>query len=225
MNEFDDMPTPAEQERLAAKPPSPMQAEFPAAAEHSQKHSRRVFLFKLSLALNAVVGVVLGIPILGYLLGPMFRKDSSFLSWVPLVAVDAMPVGATRLEQYINPVGSPTDGVTQKIPCWTRRTGENSYTVFAINCAHLGCPVRWFEQSQLFLCPCHGGTYYADGQVASGPPPRGLFEYPVRIVNGTVYINAGEMPTLSNRACSEGQRRDLIQIQSQSAAQAERTNA
>ena len=53
----------------------------------------------------------------------------------------------------------------------------DTFQVFAINCAHLGCPVRWFPQSGLFMCPCHGGVYYQDGARASGPPERGLFEY------------------------------------------------
>jgi Rieske Fe-S protein len=58
------------------------------------------------------------------------------------------------------------------------------FQVFAINCAHLGCPVRWFEQSRLFMCPCHGGVYYEDGSRASGPPPRGLYEYNHKVENG-----------------------------------------
>src|SRR5205809_1698275 len=66
---------------------------------------------------------------------------------------------------------------------------------FAINCAHLGCPVRWFPQSNLFMCPCHGGAYYADGSRASGPPERGLFEYPYKIEAGNLFIRAGEIPT------------------------------
>ena len=64
--------------------------------------------------------------------------------------------------------------------------GRDQFQVFAINCAHLGCPVRWFPQSQLFMCPCHGGVYYADGSRASGPPERGLFTYDYQMVGGTV---------------------------------------
>jgi Rieske Fe-S protein len=71
----------------------------------------------------------------------------------------------------------------------------DKFQVFAINCAHLGCPVRWFPQSGLFMCPCHGGAYYSDGARASGPPERGLFEYPFKIVGGKLHIQAGEMPT------------------------------
>ena len=69
------------------------------------------------------------------------------------------------------------DGQTADIPCWVRNIDGQNFQVFAINCAHLGCPVRWFPQSNLFMCPCHGGVYYQDGSHASGPPPRGLFQY------------------------------------------------
>src|SRR5215475_9529709 len=71
----------------------------------------------------------------------------------------------------------------------------DQFQVFAVNCAHLGCPVRWFPQSGLFMCPCHGGAYYRDGSRASGPPERGLFEYPYKVENGLVTIQAGELPT------------------------------
>lgn len=212
MNEFDELASPEEQARHQRLPVSAMDAPMPSSAEHSAKHTRRVFLFKLSLGLNAFVGAILAVPILGYVLGPLFRRDSSYNAWVPLLKLDSMPVGATRLAEYITPVTSPTDGVTDKIPCWARRLTPTTYEVFAINCAHLGCPVHWFEESQLFLCPCHGGAYYANGERAAGPPPRGLFKYDVRVTGDTVYISAGELPTLSNHACSGSPSRDLIQI-------------
>jgi Rieske Fe-S protein len=71
------------------------------------------------------------------------------------------------------------------------------FQVFAINCAHLGCPGRWFEQSRLFLCPCHGGAYYEDGSRASGPPPRGLYEYNHKIEGGDLLVQGGFIPTLA----------------------------
>ncbi|MGA1090126.1 MAG: ubiquinol-cytochrome c reductase iron-sulfur subunit, partial [Candidatus Nanopelagicales bacterium] len=61
---------------------------------------------------------------------------------------------------------------------------------------HLGCPVRWFPQSRLFMCPCHGGVYYEDGSRASGPPPRSLFPYPAKIENDHLWIDAGRLPGL-----------------------------
>jgi hypothetical protein len=52
--------------------------------------------------------------------------------------------------------------------------------------------------SGLFLCPCHGGAYYADGSRASGPPPRGLFQYEHKVDSGRLWIRAGMMPTLGH---------------------------
>ena len=166
----------------------------------SAKHSRRTFLFKLSLLVNGVVGAILGVPIIGYLLGPAAKNGARDNSWIKLGPLSDFPEGETRLMNYRNPVTTPWDGQTGDIPCWVRRVSGTTFQVFAINCAHLGCPVRWFAQSKLFLCPCHGGAYYADGSRASGPPERGLFEYEHKVVGNALMISAGRMPTLANQA-------------------------
>jgi Rieske Fe-S protein len=163
------------------------------------KHSRRVFLFKLSLLVNGVVGAVMAVPIIGYLLGPAVKKGD-YDSWVTLGALNDFPEGETRLVNYRNPVTTRWDGQTGDLPCWVRRISGTTFQVFAINCAHLGCPVRWFAQSKLFLCPCHGGAYYADGSRASGPPERGMFEYEHKVIGDKLMISAGQMPTLANEA-------------------------
>jgi len=175
----------------------------PAANHKSAGHSRRVFLFKLSLLLNGAVGAMLAVPILGYLLGPALKKNFNEDSWINLGPLNDFPEGETRLVNFRNPVTTPWDGQTGDIPCWVRHISGNSFQVFAINCAHLGCPVRWFAQSKLFLCPCHGGAYYEDGSRASGPPERGLFVYPHKISAGNLMISAGKMPTLAARTCAK----------------------
>jgi Rieske Fe-S protein len=161
--------------------------------------SRRWLLLKVGALFNAVVGVAVAVPVVKYLLSPV-QPDDAYKSWVLLGSVDTFPVGETRLAKFTNPVSRAWDGETDRIACWVRRISEKEFQVFAINCAHLGCPVRWFPQSGLFMCPCHGGAYYADGSRASGPPERGLFTYDTKIVDGALQINAGQMPTLSNTA-------------------------
>jgi len=94
------------------------------------------------------------------------------------------------------------DGQTADVPCWVRRVAGKKVQVFAINCAHLGCPVRWFSESKLFLCPCHGGAYYEDGTRASGPPERGLFEYEHKLQGEVLMISAGKMPTLASKVAT-----------------------
>lgn len=173
-------------------------------------HTRRRFLFKVAVALNGLVGLALAVPIIGYLLGPALQKDSDTGSWIPLGPLDHFPAGKTTLVDFVSPVKTLGDGQTAKIPCWVRRVSGQQFQVFAINCAHLGCPVRWFEQSKLFLCPCHGGAYYETGKRAAGPPERGLFEYRHRIEGDALMIHAGDMPTLATRASCE--EKPLIQI-------------
>jgi Rieske Fe-S protein len=199
----------------AAQPASPVPQEWLGTAREkdaarASATSRRAFLFKLAVGMNGLVGLALAVPIVGYLLGPVLKKSSANHSWIKLGSLDAFPRGETRLAEYINPITGPSDGETAKVACWVRHTKDGQFQVFAVNCAHLGCPVRWFAQSQLFLCPCHGGAYYSDGSRASGPPERGLFEYQHRIDDGALMIFAGEMPTLSNEACAG--KKPLVQL-------------
>jgi Rieske Fe-S protein len=62
--------------------------------------------------------------------------------------------------------------------------------VLSNSCAHLGCPVRWFPEKKLYLCPCHGGLYDINGGWVGGPPPRGMYRYTEAEVreNGKLYI-------------------------------------
>jgi menaquinol-cytochrome c reductase iron-sulfur subunit len=158
--------------------------------------TRRKLLMKLGILLNGVVGVILAVPVLRYLLSPVVsgRQDQD-QPWVTLGNLEQFPSGETRLATYRNPIVTATDGQTADIACWVRNIDGKSFQVFAVNCAHLGCPVRWFPQSGLFMCPCHGGAYYQDGSRASGPPERGLFQYDYKIEAGVVLIKASQLPT------------------------------
>ncbi len=158
--------------------------------------SRRGVLLKIGLLLNGAVGLILAVPIVRYLLAPVTRERApGYDSWLSLGPLAQFPEGETRLATYRSPTANASDGQTANIPCWVRRVAAEKFQVFAINCAHLGCPVRWFPQSGLFMCPCHGGVYYSDGSRASGPPERGLFEYRYKVEQENLLIQAGEMPT------------------------------
>lgn len=157
--------------------------------------SRRGVLMKLGILCNGLVAAVLAVPVAGFILSSVTRRRGADLAWVTLGPASDFPEGETRLATFRNPYVGPTDGKTADTACWVRHIDSDKFQVFAINCAHLGCPVRWFPQSGLFLCPCHGGAYYRDGSRAAGPPERGMFEYPYKLENGRVLIQAGELPT------------------------------
>jgi len=152
-----------------------------------KRSSRRAFLFKLGAGLNVVAASLMGIPVIGFVLSS-FRSKGGSESWIGLGALDSFPVGQTRLATYRNPFTRPWDGPTADIPCWVRRIEGEKFQVFAINCTHLGCPVRWFQESHAF---------YEDGSHASGPPPRGLYEYQYKVEQGQLLVRGGILPTLS----------------------------
>jgi Rieske Fe-S protein len=154
----------------------------------------------LVAAAGAAAGVVLAVPLVRYLLGPLRRPP---VEWQPLGPVGKFPVNETRLATFDNPIRQPWDGVTARTGVYVRNLGKGDdgqerFLVFAVNCAHLGCPVEWFPQSGLFLCPCHGGVYYEDGEHASGPPPRGLFRCAWQVNDGQLEVQAPHLPTLQD---------------------------
>jgi Rieske Fe-S protein len=138
-----------------------------------------------------------GVPIVGYVFAIRRRK----VYWVDLGAVKDFEIGHTQTATFDNPLKQPWDGITAMTNCFVRNEGKNEdgsdrFLVLCINCAHLGCPVSWFPQSGLFLCPCHGGVYYADGAHASGPPPRGLYHIVWRVRGDHLEIQAPHYPSL-----------------------------
>jgi Rieske Fe-S protein len=170
---------------------------------------RRTFFSWLTYGFGAVATAVLGIPFLGYLFG--VRKAP--VDWQPLGPVSDFPQNQTRRVTFDNPIRQPWDGMAAHTGVYVRYEGRDEkeadeteahkFLVLAVNCAHLGCPVEWFQESGLFMCPCHGGVYYGNGERASGPPPRGLFRcvYRARRDDSGVLqleVQAPHFPTLKD---------------------------
>lgn len=153
---------------------------------------RRQFLAGLCLGLGAVGATIVGIPVIGFLLSPLVERPPEI--WRPVGAVDQFQTGATTQVTFLDASPLPWAGIAAKTAAWLRREGPQEFVVFSIHCTHLGCPVRWLPDANLFMCPCHGGVYYKDGTVAAGPPPRPLARYTVRIVNGQVEILTSPIP-------------------------------
>jgi menaquinol-cytochrome c reductase iron-sulfur subunit len=167
-------------------PDSPPPSALPPTPE------RRRFLTRLSLALSGVVGAVLGLPVLGFLLAPLTRKEPRV--WRAVGRVHDFTIGETVNVRFEDASALPWSGVTARTAAWLRRDDETHFTAYSVHCTHLGCPVRWMADAQLFLCPCHGGVYYADGTVSAGPPPKRLPTYPVRVRAGQVEIQTSPIP-------------------------------
>ncbi|HEY7789539.1 MAG TPA: Rieske (2Fe-2S) protein [Vicinamibacterales bacterium] len=152
--------------------------------------TRRSFLTAVGIACGALATALVAVPSAYFLLG---LRESPRV-WRPLGKVDDFKVGTTVEVAFADPSPLPWAGVTAQTAAWLRRESETAFKAFAVNCTHLGCPVRWLPEADLFMCPCHGGVFYGDGRVASGPPDRPLITYPLRVRDGIVEIETSPLP-------------------------------
>jgi len=167
--------------------------DLPArCAETRQEITRRRFLERVCISLGGLCATILGVPLVGFVVAPLFRKSSE--PWISVGKIDDFKIGATISVPYPDPSPLPWAGVTSRSAAWLRRDSAEEFTAFSVHCTHMGCPVRWLANPELFICPCHGGVYYKDGTVAAGPPPRPLFRLQVRLTNGTVEIKSSPIP-------------------------------
>lgn len=157
-----------------------------------KSEGRRKFLSKLSLWIGAGIGTVLAFPLVTAMLDPVTRKTES--QWRKVGHIDDFKKGETKKITFKNSRPYKWGNKMSDSAAYIRRKENNNFEAFSVNCTHLGCPVRWFQKPELFMCPCHGGVYYKDGSTAAGPPPKPLPKYPVRIQNGAVEIQTSEIP-------------------------------
>lgn len=148
--------------------------------------SRRRLLNRVLIALAGLAASVVAVPIVAFLLSPLLKPAKQV--WRDVGGVNDFKVGSTTLVAYQDPSPLPWAGQTAQTAAWLRRETSSQFIAFSVNCAHLGCPVTWLQDADIFLCPCHGGIYYANGDVAGGPPPRPLFRQQVRVQNGRVLL-------------------------------------
>jgi menaquinol-cytochrome c reductase iron-sulfur subunit len=157
-----------------------------------EKTNRRMFLVAVLSGIGALLAAVVAIPWVAAIIDPIYRKKP--ITWRSVGRVDDFKIGDTILVKFKNAAALPWAGETDMTASWVRRESDDKFVAFSINCAHLGCPLRWIPDSELFLCPCHGGVYYKDGSYAAGPPPHGMTKYPIRVRNGKVEIKASPIP-------------------------------
>jgi len=70
---------------------------------------------------------------------------------------------------------------------FVRRRGDG-VVALRERCTHLGCPVRWTDASERFICVCHGAVFGPRGEPLGGPAKRRLDRAAVRVVDGRVQI-------------------------------------
>lgn len=136
---------------------------------------------------NSITATLLGVPILGYLLGPILRRiEPQKVEVGPLDAYSAEQPKRVRIT-YETP-GVVKEKVTQNV--WVG-IEEGKPVVFSSQCTHLGCNVSWKKDESVYFCPCHGAKFSPRGDVLAGPPPAPLRRLPSFVENEKVFVNIG----------------------------------
>lgn len=161
-------------------------------SEHEAHEERRRFLLRTTGAVGAVVAALLVTPPLGFLLHPLRRQEPQ--RWWPVGSLRDFAVGETVSVRIRDPAAFPWAGFAADEAVHLRREREDGFIAMSAYCTHVGCPVRWLEGAQMFMCPCHGGAFYRDGTVAAGPPPRPLERHGVRVRGDLVEISTRRRP-------------------------------
>jgi Rieske Fe-S protein len=154
--------------------------------------TRRALFTGGAMAAGGVASAAFALPALGFALGPIFsdqeperfqdvgpEADFNPQTYVPKVITLVPEVGEA---------GKTTIYVRRRDPARDTKLTGYPYVVISTRCAHLGCPVRYVQAAERFICPCHGGVYQFDGKVAGGPPVRPLDRFETKVENGRVLV-------------------------------------
>lgn len=149
--------------------------------------SRRGFVAGVVGLVGGVVTVVVGLPVIGYIVSPALVKGGEE-EWIVLGPASSVPPGVPTPFTFsqIKKVGWKIQRASQAVYAVTE-DGLN-FVVLSDACTHLSCKVTWQEEQDSYVCPCHDGFFDILGFVISGPPPEPLYRYENKVENDQLMI-------------------------------------
>jgi menaquinol-cytochrome c reductase iron-sulfur subunit len=158
--------------------------------------TRRRFMTLTAHGAGAVAAGAFTLPALAFAIGtPLFDRPP--VRWEAVGKTGDFPT-----DTYVPKVITITTGIGEvgKTTVYMRARNDKidkppdppgyneQFIAVSTRCMHLGCPVRYVQASQRFICPCHGGVYDFQGIVVGGPPVRPLDRFYTRVRNGQVEV-------------------------------------
>jgi menaquinol-cytochrome c reductase iron-sulfur subunit len=136
------------------------------------------------------MGTLLSIPAIAYLFFPPKAKKAA--QWVDAADLRQIPLNTPQELVFRR---NKIDGwkiTSEKSTAWVIKTADQQAVAFAPQCTHLGCAYHFDERNRNFVCPCHNSIFGIDGNVLSGPAPRPLDRYAIKIDGTRLQIGAVE---------------------------------
>ncbi len=155
---------------------------YDAAAKTEE---RRGFLRKITGWMGVLLGGVVTLPGLAFLAHPL-RKDTVAGGKEPL-DVGASDAQVKPEQPVLVDVRGELRDAWMRTPdvklgaCWlVREKADAPVKAYSSVCPHLGCGVDYVQEKKQFLCPCHDTYFDLQGNVVTGPSPRGMDELDVK---------------------------------------------
>jgi menaquinol-cytochrome c reductase iron-sulfur subunit len=145
----------------------------------SQGPNRRGFHTSLIYGLWALISGAMALPAAIYLMVPPKSKKNS--SWIEAGDITQLKPGVPEEVVFRR---NRLDGwkvSSEKSTAWVIKKAQGEIVAFTPQCTHLGCAYSYDDKNKEFLCPCHTSTFGLDGKVLTGPAPRALDRYEVKV--------------------------------------------
>ena len=167
---------------------------IPGAFEGETITRRRFMTGTAHTAPAAIAAAAFALPALGFALGPIFKSTPHHWETVGHDGATSTKTTTCRSSFTL----TPGIGEAGKTTVYVRKFNpkidtdpydkDTPYIAISSRCAHLGCPVRWVDAAERFICPCHGGVYDLLGRRVGGPPVRPLDRFYTRVEGEDVQI-------------------------------------
>lgn len=141
--------------------------------------NRRSFAIVAMGGVGLCYAAALGYPVYRYLASPVERAAANAaVSEVTLKDAHKLTAGSVLMFKF----GSK--------PAMLIHHADGSWVALSAVCTHLGCTVQYNEAKANITCACHGGVYDAKtGANVSGPPPKPLKQYVVKVTEAGVVVS------------------------------------
>ena len=153
--------------------------------------NRRGFVKVILALLGSIMGVIAGLPAIGYLISPAVKIRKSE-AWIPVGPLENYEIGFPKLFSFTRTQVNGWEKTANSYGVYVLKQSENQAVVYSNLCTHLSCRVTWQEELQQYVCPCHDGRFGGQGNVIAGPPPEPLHQFETKLENNTLYIHIKE---------------------------------
>ncbi len=155
--------------------------------------TRRRMMTGVAHGAGGIATAAFALPAVGVALATIFKRDAFDWQIIGAPADFGQTNYVTKVLTIVPGIGEAGKSIAyvraRNPAIDTERPDQyNQYIALSSRCMHLGCPVRYVEAAERFICPCHGGVYNFRGEVAGGPPVRPLDRFYTIQKNGYVYI-------------------------------------